>query len=105
MLALGGEGHALTLLGGLRVEEMPLIAQSRIAHLADWGEVHGFLGDAIMALAGLHAAPAIDHHARLKDGALLSMLPRRGARRVAAVRWSLLRFFQLLTRADGSLIV
>jgi cytochrome b561 len=79
-LALGGEGHPLTLLGGVRVEQMPVIAQSRIAHLADWGDVHGFLGDAIMWLAGLHAAAAIFPHVVLKDGMLLAMLPRRGAR-------------------------
>jgi cytochrome b561 len=79
-LALGGEGHPLTLLGGVRVEQMPVIAQSRIARLADWGDVHGFLGDAIMWLAGLHAAAAIFHHVVLKDGVLSAMLPGRGAR-------------------------
>ncbi|MEY4753345.1 MAG: hypothetical protein RJA44_1020 [Pseudomonadota bacterium] len=75
MLALGSEGHPLTLLGGLRLDQMPLIANSRLAGLADWGDVHGFLGDAIIAIAGLHAAAAIYHHAILKDGVLASMLP------------------------------
>jgi cytochrome b561 len=75
LLALGSEGHPLTLLGGLRMEQMPLIANSPLAHLADWGDVHGFLGDAIMALAGLHAAAAIYHRLVLKDGVLQSMLP------------------------------
>ena len=75
MLALGSEGHPLTLLGGLRLDQMPMIANSRLAGLADWGDVHGFLGDAIITIAGLHAAAAIYHHAILKDGVLVSMLP------------------------------
>lgn len=81
ILALGGEGHPLTLLGGVRVDSFPLIADSGLAHLADWGEVHGFLGDTIIALAGLHAAAAIYHHVFLKDGTLLAMSPFGGVRR------------------------
>ena len=77
LLALGSEAHPLTLLGGVRVDQMPMIANSAIAKLADWGDVHSFLGDAIMALAGLHAAAAIYHHVMLKDGVLLSMLPQK----------------------------
>lgn len=76
-MALGSEAHPLTLLGGLRIDQMPLIANSAIAKLADWGDVHQFLGDAIMWLAGLHAAAAIYHHVVLKDGVLSAMLPRR----------------------------
>lgn len=77
-LALGSEGHPLTLLGGIRVNEMPVIAQSPLAHLADWGDVHEVLGDMIMWLSGLHALAAIYHHIMLKDGLLLSMLrPKR----------------------------
>lgn len=76
-LALGGEGHPLTLLGGVRVDQFPMIAQSGLAKLADWGEVHEFLGDAIMVLAGLHAVAAIYHHVMLKDGVLRSMMPPR----------------------------
>lgn len=75
ILALGSEGHPLTLLGGLRINEMPLIAQAAIAHWTDWGEVHGLLGDVLMYLAGLHAIAAIYHHVILKDGVLRSMLP------------------------------
>lgn len=78
LLALGGEGHPLTLLGGVRVDQMPLIAGSRLAELADWGDVHGFLGDAILVLAGLHAVAAIYHHVLRKDGVLKSMLPGKG---------------------------
>jgi cytochrome b561 len=79
-LSLGSEGHPLTLLGGVRVDRMAFIAESGIAKLADWGDVHTFLGDAIMWLAGLHAAAAIFHHMVLKDGVLLAMLPRRRSR-------------------------
>jgi cytochrome b561 len=77
LLALGSEGHPLTLLGGIRVNEMPLIANSPLADLADWGEVHGLLGDAILWLSGLHAVAALVHHVVLKDGVLQSMLPSR----------------------------
>jgi cytochrome b561 len=75
LLALGSESHPLTLLGGVRVDRIPLIADSGIARLADWGDVHKFLGDSIMWLAGLHAAAAIFHHLVLKDGLLSAMLP------------------------------
>lgn len=74
LLALGSEGHPLTLLGGLRRDQIPFILHSRIADLTDWGEVHKLLGDVIMWLAGLHAAAAIFHHLILKDGVLRSML-------------------------------
>ena len=80
LLALGSEGHPLTLLGGVRVDQMPLIANSAIAKLADWGDVHGLLGDVLIWLAGLHALAAIYHHVFLKDGVLLSMLPARFSR-------------------------
>jgi cytochrome b561 len=76
VLALGSESHPLTLVGGVRIDRMPPIANSGIAKLADWGDVHKFLGDSIMWLAGLHAAAAIFHHAVLKDGVLSAMLPR-----------------------------
>jgi cytochrome b561 len=75
LIALGGEGHPLTLLGGLRIDKMPAIAESAVAGWADWGEVHGWMGDALIWLAGLHAAAAIYHHAMLKDGVLAAMLP------------------------------
>jgi len=74
LLALGSEGHPLTLLFGLRVNDMPVIANSPLAELADWGEIHGLLGDVIIWLSGLHAGAAIVHHVWLKDGVLLSML-------------------------------
>lgn len=80
LLALGSEGHPLTLLGGVRMDQMPLIANSAIARLADWGDVHGLLGDVLIWLSGLHAVAAIYHHLALKDGVLLSMLPKKFAR-------------------------
>lgn len=80
LLALDSEGHPLTLLGGVHVDQMPLIANSSLAPMADWGEVHEFLGAAIMWLAGAHAAAAIFHHAVLKDGVLSAMLPWLKAR-------------------------
>ncbi|BDT67531.1 cytochrome b561 [Comamonadaceae bacterium OS-1] len=76
LLALASEGHPLTLLGGVRFDQMPLIANSPLAPLADWGDVHGLLGDAIMWIAGLHAAAAIFHHVVLKDRVLAAMLPQ-----------------------------
>jgi cytochrome b561 len=78
LLALGSEGHPLTLLGGLRVNEMPFIANASFAEWADWGDVHGLLGDVLIWLAGLHAVAAVYHHLMLKDGVLLSMV--RGER-------------------------
>jgi cytochrome b561 len=76
LLALGRESHPLTLLASVRIDRIPLIADSGIARLADWGDVHKLLGDSIMWLAGLHAAAAVFHHQVLKDGVLLAMLPR-----------------------------
>jgi cytochrome b561 len=80
IMALGSAAHPLTLLGGLRVDQMPWIANSAIAKLTHWGNLHGLLGDAIMWLAGLHAAAAIFHHVILKDGVLLTMLPLKALR-------------------------
>ncbi|TAL87184.1 MAG: hypothetical protein EPN74_02555, partial [Rhodanobacter sp.] len=39
-------------------------------------EIHTWLGDAIMWLAGLHALASLFHHFVLKDGVFASMLPR-----------------------------
>lgn len=77
LLALGTEGHPLTLLGGIRVDTLPITGQSPLADLADWGDVHKWLGDAILWLSGLHAVAAIYHHFVLKDGVLRAMLPKR----------------------------
>lgn len=76
LTAIGGawlEGHPLTLLGGLQIA--PRLAEShglgeKIADLHTW------LGDAILWLAGFHALAALVHHFVLRDGVLVSMLPR-----------------------------
>lgn len=80
LLALGSEDHPLTLLGGMRVDHMPAIASLSIASLADWGHVHKFLGDALMWLAGLHAAAAVYHQRVHKDAVLYTMLPLKRLR-------------------------
>jgi cytochrome b561 len=67
------EGHPLTFLGGLKIP--PLLASSHDVG-ARIATIHTWLGDAILWLAGLHALAAIYHHVLLKDGVLVSMLPR-----------------------------
>lgn len=67
------EGHPLTLLGDLRVGPYIPVAHDLGAQIAS---VHGWLGDTLMWLAGLHAAAAIFHHFALRDEVLVSMLPR-----------------------------
>jgi cytochrome b561 len=66
------EGHPLTLLAG--VEIAPLVASSHDvgAKIAD---VHTWLGDAILWLAGFHALAGLYHHVVLRDRVLVSMLP------------------------------
>jgi len=67
------EGHPLTMLGGVRIGPFGPDAHDLGAWFAN---LHGWLGDAIMWLAGVHAAAAIFHHAVLRDGVLVSMIPR-----------------------------
>jgi len=69
------EGHPLTLLEGVRIG--PLLAE-RPALGAALAALHTWLGDAIMWLAGLHAAAALFHHFVLRDDVLASMLPGWG---------------------------
>lgn len=71
------EGHALTLLWGIEVP--PAFATSHEAG-ATIAEIHTWLGDIIIWLAGAHAAAGLIHHYVLKDDVLRSMLPRRDAR-------------------------
>jgi len=66
------EGHAVTLLAG--VEIAPALARSHDAG-ASIASIHTWLGDAILWVAGLHAAAGIYHHVVLRDGVLASMLP------------------------------
>ncbi len=67
------EGHSLTLLAGVDIP--PWLSESH-ALGAKIAEIHTWLGDAIMWLAGLHALAGLFHHIVLKDGVLASMLPR-----------------------------
>lgn len=68
------EGHSLTLLGGVVISAP--VAESH-ALGATIAEVHTWLGDAILWLAGVHACAALFHHFVLKDNVLRSMLLRR----------------------------
>ncbi len=67
------EGHPLTLLGGINLNSLVSEAHDTGAKIA---ELHTWLGDAILWLAGLHAVAALYHHLILKDGVLASMTPR-----------------------------
>jgi cytochrome b561 len=67
------EGHPLTLLGGLQVQPMVAEAHDTGKLIA---EIHTWLGDTILWLAGFHALAGIYHHFILRDGVLRSMLPR-----------------------------
>jgi cytochrome b561 len=73
------EGHDVTLLAGV-------VFGSPLARSHDLGvrisELHTWLGDAILWIAGAHALAAIYHHAILKDATLVSMLPAGIARRL-----------------------
>ena len=65
------EGDALSLLGGLAVNSPLMTAKARGDSLLD---LHPLLADALLWLAGLHAAAALFHHYVLKDSVLRSML-------------------------------
>ena len=67
------EGHPLTLLA--RLEIAPRVPLSHDAG-ATIAELHTWLGDAILWLAGSHAIAGLYHHFVIKDGVLASMLPR-----------------------------
>jgi cytochrome b561 len=68
------EGHPLALLAVGNID--PWLPQSRHLGLA-LADIHGWLGDALMWLAGLHATAALYHHFWRRDTVLLSMLPGR----------------------------
>lgn len=80
LVALGGKLRPATLLGGIRWEQLSLIAEWPLSKMADWGDVHSFLADVLIWLAGFHALAAIYHGVVLKDGLLAAMLPRKGIR-------------------------
>lgn len=66
------EGHALTLLWGIQVQP-PISEHHALGEVV--AEIHTWLGDAILWVAGLHAFAALYHHFVLKDRVLISMLP------------------------------
>ena len=68
------EGHPLTVLVLGNIQ--PLIPQSRQLGLV-LANLHGWLADVLIWLAGLHAAAALYHHFWRRDTVLLSMLPGR----------------------------
>jgi cytochrome b561 len=67
------EGHPLTFLGGVEIPPLLALSHDTGATIAN---IHGWLGDAILWLAGFHALAALYHHIVLKDGVLVTMLPR-----------------------------
>lgn len=66
------EGHPLGYLGGLSLAS-PFGESHELG--ASLATIHGWLGDAILWVAGLHALAALYHQFILKDGVLASMLP------------------------------
>ena len=66
------EGHPVALLGGIHFEAPVAPAHALGVTVS---EIHTWLGDLIIWIAGLHAAAAIYHHLVLKDRVLLSMVP------------------------------
>jgi cytochrome b561 len=75
MTAIAGawlEGHSLAYLGGFEIA--PPIAPSHELG-ATLAEIHGWLGDAILWLAGAHALAALWHHFVARDAVLVAMLP------------------------------
>jgi cytochrome b561 len=74
------EGHPLTVLAGLEIAA-PFGASHALGE--NVARIHTWLGDAIMWLAGFHALAALFHHFFLRDGVLVSMLPRALGDRLA----------------------
>lgn len=66
------EGHAVTLLSGV-VLNSPFQSSHDLG--VNLSNVHVFLANAILWVAGLHALAALYHHYVLKDDVLKSMLP------------------------------
>lgn len=75
LMTLISENVPLTLVGASQVKDWNWIPLSLSGTGVDWGEVHKFLANAFIWIAGLHALAALYHHFRLKDGILRTMLP------------------------------
>ena len=67
------EGHPVTLLAGIEVPPGLPLAHDLGATIAN---IHTWLGDTILWVAGLHALAALYHQFVLGDNVLASMLPR-----------------------------
>jgi cytochrome b561 len=65
-------GHAVTFIGGLAIGPLTA-ADSSLGH--SLAEVHETLGNAILWVAGIHAAAALFHHFVMRDRVLVTMLP------------------------------
>ena len=68
------EGHPLTILAVGNIQ--PWLSQSRQLGLV-LSNIHGWLGNVLIWLAGAHAAAALYHHFWRRDTVPLSMLPGR----------------------------
>ena len=68
------EGHDIAAFGFVALPPPVSIDHAAGAVIA---ELHGWLGDATIWLAGLHALAALFHHVILRDGLLRIMLPPR----------------------------
>ena len=66
------EGHGITIFG---IGDIPSPFAGNHMVGALLAQIHPLLGDAIMWIAGLHAAAGLFHHFILRDSVLLSMLP------------------------------
>ena len=67
-------GHPLTVLAVGNIQ--PWLPQSRQLGI-ELANIHRWLGDVLIWIAGLHATDALYHHFWRRDTVLLSMLPRR----------------------------
>lgn len=79
LITVGMGGHGVDLLGGLHLVP-PAPLNEPLSH--QLGDIHKWLGDAILWVAGVHAAAALFHHYILRDGVLSSMLPARVSARL-----------------------
>jgi cytochrome b561 len=77
ILGAWSEGHVLNLLG---LGEIGPLVPLNHALGEELSEIHELLANAIVWIAGLHAAAALFHHFLLRDRVLASMLPFGGAR-------------------------
>jgi cytochrome b561 len=66
------EGHDIAAFGFVALPSPIAVSHATGAVIAN---LHGWLGDAIIWLAGLHAAAALFHHVILRDRVLRMMLP------------------------------